>query len=636
MYSKTFILLFLVLASSCANQQSIAQTDISNKSRSFFEKGDEARVFGQTNDAIENFNKAIEIEPDYLKAHYLLAQIYHFQLKDYSQAAYHYQRVTEIDENQHNSYYFTASCWFYQGDYSQAENWINKYLSKKIDDEAKIREGQLLKESIAFAKEAKKSPVPFQPINLGPNVNSAYAEYFPSITADLSQLYFTVSNPNDRYPDEDIYVALFENGEWQERESVKGINLIGSNEGAHCITQDGRYLFFASDRKNNNKGRFDIYLSKKIGDDWKSPVNIGQTINTPNWESQPVITADSKYIFYVSSKAGGEGSSDIYYVEIQEKGTFSEPINLGPVINTPGIEQRPYLHPDGKTLYFSSDGHPGMGKADLFKAEWQDDGTWSEPINLGYPINSAENEQAIYVSANGNLAFISSERKEGFGFDDIYYFELPSDIQPNNVVSVKGIVRDKNTNEFLKAAIQIIDLATNKTYKTLTSDEINGQFLITLPIEKNYAFQVNLEDYLPFSENFSLVDFKTDDLLTLEAEMIPISKGNTFILKNVFFAVNEYELQNESTVELDILVQYLQDHPTLKIEIGGHTDSDGSSSFNQTLSKNRAKAVWEYLVGKGIEASRISYKGYGDTQPLVPNSSPENKAKNRRTAFTIL
>ena len=471
---------------------------------------------------------------------------------------------------------------------------------------------------------------------MGPNVNSEKAEYFPSITADNEYLYFTVNDESDRYPNEDIYASKFEDGAWQTRTPIVGVNGAESQEGAHSITQDGRYLFFASDRYQDNQGRFDIFIAKKVGDTWKSPVNIGSTINTRYWESQPVISADSKELFLVRKSSDGLGGSDIYVCTIQENGRFGAPVNLGNVVNTPGDEQRPYLHPDGKTLYFASNGHPGMGKADVYKSIRQDDGSWSKPINLGFPINTNDVEYGLYVAADGKSAYISSDRSGGFGDMDIYSFELPVNARPNFVARVKGTIKDASSGESVKADIKIVDIATGKAYKTLSSDELNGSFLITLPSGKNYVYQATASGYLPYSNNFSIASQGQDQLIILEALMQKVEKGKEFVLRNIFFDTNAFALMESSKAELDIFVDYLKKNDDLFLEIGGHTDSDGGEAANMELSEKRAKSVFDYVVSQGVPASRLTYKGYGESHAIVPNDSAENKAKNRRTAFKVL
>ena len=634
---KSLLKLFILfLLSSCATQHSMAQTDGSKKAQEAYKQADEDLVFGRYEAALVGFEKAISIDSKYVNAHLQLANLYQNLYLEYDKAIQHYESVLKMDPSLVKSYYEGAKCCLYIQEWEKAKAFALQYQEKRVVSPYSDWTSQVLLESIELAQQAIANPVEYDPQNLGPAINSDQAEYFPSITADNEFLYFTVNNENDRYPNEDIYTAQFVDGKWQDREPVSAVNRKNAQEGAHSITQDGRYLFFASDRMEDNQGRFDIYIAKKVGDEWRVPVNMGNTINSRHWESQPVISADAKQLFLVRKSNDGIGGSDIYVSKLDETGRFGKLENLGKTINTPGDEQRPYLHPDGKTLYFASNGHPGLGKTDVYKSTLQKDGTWTKPVNLGYPINTSEVEFGLYVAADGKSAYISSDREGGYGNMDIYSFDLPVSARPEVVLSVKGVVKDIVSGQFLKANIKILDLKSGEVYKTLGSDDLNGSFLVTLPAGKNYAYQANLDGYLPFSETFSLKNSSEGAVVELEALMTKIEKGQEFVLKNIFFDSGEAILKEESLAELNVLVDYLESNEELFLEIGGHTDSDGTEEQNLALSKQRAKAVYFYLLAEGVKAGHLSYKGYGEGQALVPNDNEENKKKNRRTAFKVM
>lgn len=633
------ILSISILFMSCANTKAIAQnTDGNKKAQELYKKADEARVFGKLEQATTLFEQAVATDPNYVNAYLQLANIYQNAYKNYDKAIENFEKAIALDKTLYPAYFYTAQNYFYKENYSKAKEYalIFKENDKTLTDK-NINMVNVLIASADFAQEAIKHPVDFNPINLGPNINSDQAEYFPSVTADGEEIYFTVNNPHNKYPNEDIYTSTKVGGKWQPRTALANINTTETQEGAHSITQDGRYIFYASDRRINNLGRFDIFIAKKEGSEWKSPKNMGRIINTPDWESQPIISADSKLLFLVRKSRDGYGGSDIYVCRIDENtGQFGKPENLGNVINTPGDEQRPYLHPDGKTLYFASDGHPGMGRADLFKSTLQDDGTWSTPVNLGYPINTSDVEHGLYVSADGKTGYIASDREGGYGDMDIYSFDMPNSVKPATVVSVKGTTKDEETKKAVASTIKVIDAETEEVYKLTGSDKIDGSFLITLPTGKTYVFQASADGYLPYSENFTLAKDKESEIYQLDALMQKVAKGKEFVLKNIFFEVGKYELIPSSKAELNTLVKYLADNSDVFLEIGGHTDNTGSETANQILSENRAKAVYDYLIQQGVANNRITYKGYGESQALVPNTTEENKAKNRRTAFKVL
>ena len=628
-------LTFIVLIS-CSSQRSLAQTDGSKKAQEIYAKANEDLVFGRYQEALNGFELAVKTDPSYINAHLQIANLYQNLYNLYDQAVGHYEAVIKLDKTLYKSYYEAGQCYLSMLDYVNAEKNTSLYLEKAELSANGKWQANLLMESIKFAKAAVMNPVVYEPKNLGPSINSEKAEYFPSITADNEWLYFTINDMSQKYPNEDIYAAQFIDGQWQKRIPVEGVNGFDSQEGAHSITQDGRYLFFASDRMEGNLGRFDLYIAKKVGDEWEKPMNMGNVVNTRHWESQPVISANSKQIFLVRKSNDGFGGSDIYVSNLGEEGKFGSPVNLGNVINTPGDEQRPYLHPDGKTLYFASNGHPGMGKTDVFKSILQADGAWSVPQNLGYPLNSVEMEYGLYVASDGKTAYIASDRAGGFGDMDIYSFIMPESARPALVLSVKGVVKDVTTLNGLKANIKIIEIESGEIYKTLSSDEINGSFLITLAAGKNYVYQATAEGYLPYSENFSLTLQNPKENLQLVALMQRIEQGKEFTLKNIFFDTGEYQLLEESKAELNLLVDFIKKDERLFLEVGGHTDSDGTIENNLVLSEKRAKAVQDYLISQGVAQNRLTFKGYGESAPLFPNDTAANKAKNRRTAFKVL
>lgn len=624
---------------SCVSTKTTAQnTDGNKKAQELFKKADEARVFGKLEEATLLFEQAVTTDPNYINAHLQLANIYQNAYKNYDKAIEHFEKAIALDKTLYPAYFYAAQNYFYKENYIKAKEYaqIFKNNNTALTDK-NLNMVNILIASSDFAQEAVKHPVDFNPINLGPNINSEQSEYFPSVTADGEEIYFTVNNPLNKYPNEDIYTSTKINGVWQARTALANVNTTETQEGAHSITQDGRYIFYASDRRINNLGRFDIFIAKKEGNEWKSPKNMGRIINTADWESQPIISADSKLLFLVRKSRDGYGGSDIYVCRIDKNtGQFGKPENLGNVINTPGDEQRPYLHPDGKTLYFASDGHPGMGRADLFKSTLLEDGTWSKPVNLGYPINTSDVEHGLYVSADGKTGYIASDREGGYGDMDIYSFEIPSSVKPATVVSVKGTTKDAETNKAVASTIKIIDAETEETYKLTGADALDGSFLITLPTGKTYVFQANADGYLPYSENFTLAKDMESNMYKLDALMQKVAKGKEFVLKNIFFEIGKYNLEPTSKAELNTLVEFLKKNEDIFLEIGGHTDDTGNELANKTLSENRAKTVYDYLISNGVSNSRITYKGYGESQPLVPNTTEENKARNRRTAFKVL
>src|SRR6185437_11191052 len=583
-------------------------------------------------EAINQLQKAISIDNKFIEAHYQLADIYRL-LRNHKQAAEQYLSVINLNPDFSNGAYLKLGDEEINGArYNEAQQHLEKYLTFPNLTPQNIFHAQKLIADCKFSIQAIAHPVPFKPLNMGPQINTADDEYLPVATADESMLIFTRKINNN----EDFYKSIKLNGKWQKATYLSDqINTPQYNEGAQSISQDGKYLFFTGCNRPDGLGRCDIYISQKKGDDWTKPFDLSRPINTPGWESQPSISADGRTLYFVSNRKGGYGGYDIWKSTLTASG-WGEPENLGPNINTPYDEQSPFIHPDDSTLYFSSNGWPGLGGKDLFVSRLGKDGKWKKPENLGYPINSSGDENGLSVTANGSSAFFSSNNLNGYGGYDIYTFELPRSARPHVVTYVKGKVSDIKTKAPLESAVEIIDLQKNIPVYQDYSDAVRGDFLATLTSGKNYGLNISKSGYLFYSENFSLVGHETKNPFNITVFLQPIEIGNKVILNNIFFDTNKFDLKPESVAELQKLVEFLNVNPTVHIEISGHTDNVGNDQLNQTLSENRAKAVYQYLISSQVNPARLVYKGYGKTQPIAPNTTDEGRQKNRRTEFMII
>jgi hypothetical protein len=410
----------------------------------------------------------------------------------------------------------------------------------------------------------------------------------------------------------------------------------GENEGAQSISANGRFMVFTACNKTDAVGRCDLYFSKKVGDKWTYPRNMQPPVNSRYKETQPSLSADGRTLYFASDRPGGKGQLDVWVTSRDDNGNWSQPINLGDTINTRYHEMSPYVHQDNQTLYFASDGQIGLGGFDLFVSRRDNEGKWGTPQNLGYPINTNKDEFGLIVNAKGNKAYFSSDRDPAMG-KDIYTFDLYNKIQPLEVSYMKGIVFDKETRKRLTAKFELIDLESGKMIYESFSDEETGEFLICLPTDKDYCLNVSKKGYLFFSENFALKGiFRKTEPFLKDVPMQSIKIGESIILKNIFFETDLYALKKESRIELDKVIEFLHDYPAIKIEISGHTDNVGSLDYNQTLSENRAKSVVDYLIKSSITKDRIKYKGYGFSQPVASNDTEEGKALNRRTELKII
>lgn len=611
----------------------------SSKAIKQFEEGLRYYDNKMNNEAEDRFLKAIKADGRFIEAHIMLGDVYFDQGRK-QEAIGMYKKVVEIDDSFFaNTYFQLAQMQMATGEYAEAMVHLNKFLERKrINPQTRAKAEMQLRNS-EFGAWAVENPVPFSPKNMGPNVNSPDFEYFPVLTADGQTLVFTRNKRRSQGTDyqEDFYISLLDReGEWGLAMNLGDPINTDDNEGAQTMTADGQQLFFTGCNRRGGMGSCDIYRSVREGRSWSRPENLGPPVNSNKWESQPSVSSDGKTLYFASNRAGGKGGSDIWVTHLAPNGVWTEPRNLGDSINTEGAEETPFIHPDGRTLYFTSNGHVGLGGKDIYVVRMKEDGSWGTPKNLGYPINTWQDEMGLFVDASGALAYFASDREGGFGNLDIYSFPLYEEARPIPVTYVKGIVKDMNTKRPLGARFELIDLSTSKTVIESRSDRVTGDFLVCLPVDRDYALNVSKDGYLFYSENFSLKErASVNKPFTMNVELQPIEFGKTVVLRNIFFETASFDLKSESTAELEKLLAFMNENPKIAIEIGGHTDNIGQRSDNQTLSENRARAVFEYLKGKGIDAARMEFKGYADTVPIDTNDTVEGRAKNRRTEFTV-
>lgn len=642
-----FSLLFITFYNCKAQLPPGEYTSVNKKAISLFENA--LKSYNSRNDekAKEEAAKAIEKDPIFIEPHFLLAQIYS-EAGQKQEAINEYVKALEINPKfDKKTYFLLAELEVSIGKYAEAKKDYETYVKfQNINPDTRdIAEKQL--KNCNFAIEAMKNPVPFEPKNMGDGINSNLNEYFPAVTADDQTFLFTRNNRSEKVPlQEDFLISKKINGIWQKANLIgNGINTPG-NEGAPSLSADGQILFFVACAEMDGSyglnrkglGSCDIFYTQKVGDNWSKPYNAGQSINSKFFESQPSFAADGKTLYFVSARVGGVGQTDIYVTTLKDDGSWSAPRNLGTKINTPFKEESVFIHPDGKTLYFGSNGHVGMGGLDLYVSRMDEKGEWGTPVNLGYPINTYGDENSLLVGASGDIAYFASNRAGGLGGLDMYKFDLYETARPGKITYVKGKVYDARTKQPLGAHFELIELETAKAAIESDANSGNGEFLVTLPVDKNYALNVSHPGYLFYSENFALTELadKTKPFL-MDVPLEPIDTiGGIVELKNVFFETAKYDLKPQSKGELNKLVAFLNLNKTLRIELSGHTDNVGDKKMNQVLSENRAKAVQDYLIANGIDAKRLTYKGYGDTKPKVKNDSPENRQKNRRTEFKVI
>jgi outer membrane protein OmpA-like peptidoglycan-associated protein len=639
-----YIFTIFILTIFCATSRvSFSQSwhTSSNKALKIYNEGVSAFDYLDFNKAEIDFKEAISIDNKFYEAYMMLGELMSKQRR-FSEASLNYKTAVKIDSLFFKPVFFNlANAEMMSGDYYNALIHFNVYQAQEGMSSVNKTVATKRIKNCEFALNSIKNPVSFSPVSVGPGINTSDDEYWPSITADGQTLMFTrqpnlANNPGfTGVVQEDFYVSTYSDNKWQKAFNAGApLNTI-QNEGAQTISSDGSYMYFTACNRVGGMGNCDLYFSAFNNGKWSEPSNLGAPVNTNHWESTPSISADGKTLFFSSSRPGGFGGKDIWFTRLNDKNKWNEPVNLGSVINTDGDEMSPFIHFDGKTLYFASDGRVGMGGFDLFVTRMNDDSTWTDPQNLGYPINTFNDEMGLIIESGGQKAYYSTIRDKSKG-KDIFSFNLYESARPNPVSYMKGKVYDKETGKLLKADYELINLSTGKIIIKNITDE-TGNFLVCLPSGYNYGINVSKPGYLFYSENFMFEGIHTAYKPFIKKIILnPAILGEKMQLSNVFYEIDSWQLKKESMTELDNLATLLSENKNLVMEIGGYTDSTGSVQYNMVLSEKRALSVVNYLIKKGISSDRLKSKGYGNTSPLGDNVTTEGRKLNRRTEAKII
>ena len=640
----------------------------------FFEQG-ELAVFAVKNSeqsflaALKHFQKAQEFNPNNAELNYKIGVCYAYTTYKERAIPYikkAYELNPEVDP--FINYYLGITSQL-EGNYSEAINYFNRFEEgyRKADNYGKFVKQR--KKECESAMAITKTPIRAWIDNLE-EVNTEFNDFAPSITMDGEELVLTSDRPNSHEPDDigqydsDIYTSTYVNGKWSTPQTAKGAINSTRDDIANCYSYNGTKMLMS---KMNANGDYDIYESILSGEAWSVPEGISRNINLKSDDKYASYSAGDVYIYYTKATQGGSNGYDIYISGVMNRsekkyGTpnkvmnTSSPFNEGPI----------YLHPDGKTMYFASEGFNSMGGYDIFKCTYSS-GNWSDPVNMGYPINSPYDDLFFSSSANGKYAYITSNRAGGKGGNDIYKvtfwgeektpalsvedFLLASITQPINdpqlesavqvtesinLTVFKGKTIDDLSKKPVEAIMEITDNSTGKVIETFTTNSATGKFLLSLNSGKNYGIAVKADGYMFHSENFDIPAGSAYNLVNKTIELKNVKIGNTVTLRNIFFDTGKSFLRQESNAELDRLVKLMNDVPTLRVEISGHTDNTGSVSLNNKLSQARAEAVVKYLESKGVAKSRLEAKGYGSTKPIASNATDQGRQDNRRTEFKII
>jgi len=648
------------------------------KAKAEIKAGDEAFMLGRGGYrmAIEHYSKAFDLSQKNAFLDLKLGFAYLNSIEK-TKCLLYFEKAFQNDPGvSPYIYYLLARGYHLTYKFDKAISYYNKYKSTLSPKTLKSQE-KIIAKRIAecnTGKELVKKPIRVFIDNIGDSVNSSYPEYSPLITADESEMIFTSRRPDSygglKTPDEMFFEDIYrsehrDNNKWGKAQNVgKPLNT-KDHDATVGFSADGQSLFIYK----GSEGNGDIFVSHLKGMEWDKPSDktTKKYINTEYHEPSASFSYDGQSMYFVSNRTDlSYGGHDIFISHWDaKKQRWGKPQNLGNTINTEYDEDGCFIHPDGRTLYFSSKGHNTMGGYDIFKSELQDDGTWSEPENLGYPVNTPNDDVFFVMAANGKHGYYASAQKGGYGDYDIYkitfrgpekpttqsnedqllastgplketVMEAAVKVKTMRLTIVKGTVKDANTLEPLEAQVEIVDNEKNQVVQTLKSNAATGRFLVSLPSGKNYGFNVKKEGYLFYSENFNIPKATGYQQFIKDILLNKMSVGTKVVLRNIFFDFAKATLRPESFAELDRLIDLLNKYPNLRIEISGHTDNRGSLKLNTKLSAARAKAVVDYLIGKGIAASRLESKGYAYLQPIASNDTDEGRQQNRRVEFKVL
>ncbi|MEZ4910584.1 MAG: OmpA family protein [Saprospiraceae bacterium] len=640
---KAFIGIILILLH--FSLESFSQS-LSSKDEKLLREAKISAAKGKYEDANKSLQKILKKNPMYAEGWARMGSNY-FAMSSYQAAENAFKRSLESDSTFSGEVYFSLGMsQMKQDKYLDASKSFYQYYNSKDNQAVKREKAKRMAENMHFIHYAKLNPKPFHPINLGKGVNTQiHSEYSPSISYDEKSIIFTRNTGQ-----EDMYIAQRDSTKsFQEAIPMEGLNS-QQNEGAHAFSADGSFMVFTACDRKDSQGGCDLYYSVKQKNTWSDPKNFGSVVNSSAWDSQPTLSADGNALLFASTRQGGLGGSDIWMTTKQPNGAWKTPKNLGRSINTKYKDETPFLHADGKTLYFRSDGYPGMGDFDLYFSKFNDSlKDWETPVNLGYPINTFGDEGGLIVSLDGNSAYFASdydpETYSNMGQLDIFSFELYKEARPIPTTFVKGEVLDAQTDKIIDDATIILKpLDTLSESITFLSDR-NGAFLGSLTAGKRYLYHVLHKDYIFYSDYFDLSDLDTlykPYLLKIRLHKLPQHRVKTdslpdipIVLKNIFFTSGSWALLNDSDHEIEQLFQLLQQNPISKIKIMGHTDNVGNDEDNLFLSQKRAEAVQEKLVSLGIDASRITAIGFGESKPIDDNETDIGRKNNRRTEFIL-
>ncbi len=611
----------------------------------YYKKAKELYDNSKYEDAIPPLKKAITLSKNYADAIYYLGLCYKYTSKN-QEAIEQFELLESISPDYWAWYHYeVGSAQTDLGNYDAAITAFDKFLAKFPKDPTRIgfhHQAQYKKQYVLGRQQLMKSTSTMkEPVAFSSNVNSAYPDYMPNSDPTGRLLYFTskrkggigVDKESDAEGDEDIYQVEFKDGKWSDPTLLPEPINSANHEGASSFSADGQTVVYTACGRQGGVGSCDLYIMHLEGSQWSQPENLGNVVNSEDWDSQPTISSDGTRIIFCSERKGGYGSQDLYMIEKNVFGEWGPPQNLGGMINTPFSDSSPYLSPDGKTLYFASYGHPGFGGSDLFKSTYEN-GKWSTPVNMGRPLNTEGDDRYFAIGGSGEVGFFASNR--GSNVLNLFSVDIPEEMRPTPTVIVSGEVTNAKNGEKVGAYVLVEDLNSGELIAVNKSNSATGKYLIVLPAGRTYSVSANKEGFFFYSQTFAVADNAKYQEIKKDIALKPIEKGAKVVLNNIFFETGKALLSPASRLELDKAVDLMKKNPSMVIEVGGHTDNVGDDNSNMRLSHERAKSVRDYMVNAGIASARIQSKGYGESNPVATNDTDEGRKTNRRTEFIIL
>jgi outer membrane protein OmpA-like peptidoglycan-associated protein len=643
-------LLLALAAAPAAAQTQVPASITDNKARGLYEKAQLLyRRDRQPQQALLVWNQLTDKFPDYGEPYLRKASLL-LTLGDQPKALEAYKTGLSklpVEASHATDYLVLGQLASRVGDYATVRQAYTNYLSTNPTDKKQVANAKIQLQNCDFAAEAMAHPTGAAPTRLPAPLNQYRAQYFPVLTANNRSLVFTLRR-NAEQPgreNEDLLISSVDStGKFGAPKSISQEINSKENEGAATISGDGKTLVFTACDRQGGVGNCDLYLSHLRGSKWSPPRNLGILVNSKQWDGQPSLSADGRTLYFSSNRGGGLGGYDLYVTNIGPDGTWTAPRNLGAPVNTPFDEEAPFIHASGTTLYFASNGLPGLGSSDIFRTELSDKGEWSAPRNLGYPMNTFAREASLFISSDNRRAYYTRTEPPQPGDAPgipapimLYGSEVPASARARETSTyAQGRVFDAITKKPIEAMVQLFDLTTNALTQQVYSDIETGEYTAVLNEGRAYAMYAAAPGYLLKSLNFDYSGKQNFDPLTLDIYLDPAKSGRSAVLNNLFFDSNQAVLKPRSRTELDRLVEFLRQDANLRVEVAGHTDNVGTPAANLSLSQRRAQAVFDYLTKHGVPATRLRAKGYGETKPLAANDTEAHRAQNRRIELRIL